>query len=67
MAISVFYQRKVTLGNFIFLLSREFLTIFEISQYCRHRTTRIIIKGVNIVERKKYDICIIFLKIVLII
>lgn len=29
MAISVFYQRKVTLGNFIFLLSREFLTIFE--------------------------------------
>ena len=66
MAISVFYQRKVT-GNFIFLLSREFLTIFEISQFCRHRTTRIIIKGVNIVERKKYDICIIFLKIVLII
>lgn len=51
MAISVFYQRKVT-GNFIFLLSREFLTIFEISQFCRHRTTRIIIKGVNIVEQE---------------
>ena len=66
MAISVFYQRKV-IGNFIFLLSREFLTKFEISQYCRYRTTRIIIKEVNIVERKKYDICIIFLKIVLII